>query len=29
MAVRPGSIRSSVGSTKDLNPESLSRVNFN
>src|SRR5215469_15612750 len=28
-AVRPGSMKSSVGSTKDLNPESLSRVNFN
>ncbi len=29
MAVRPGSIWSSVGSTNDLNPESLSLVNFN
>src|SRR5580704_18426036 len=28
-AVRPGSMWSSVGSTKDLKPESLSRVNFN
>ena len=28
-AVRPGSMKSSVGSTKDLKPESLSRVNFN
>src|SRR5437762_1943920 len=28
IAVSPGSIRSSVGSTKDLNPESLRRVNF-
>ncbi len=28
-AVRPGSMKSSVGSTKDLNPESLRRVNFN
>src|ERR1700761_2569820 len=28
-AVRPGSTKSSVGSTNDLNPESLSRVNFN
>src|SRR5437868_8964913 len=27
-AVRPGSTNSSVGSTKDLKPESLSRVNF-
>src|SRR5690348_5448798 len=27
-AVRPGSMKSSVGSTKDLKPESLSRVNF-
>src|SRR6476646_5133808 len=27
-AVRPGSMKSSVGSTNDLNPESLSRVNF-
>jgi len=27
-AVRPGSTWSSVGSTKDLKPESLSRVNF-
>ncbi len=27
-AVRPGSMNSSVGSTKDLKPESLSRVNF-
>jgi len=26
--VRPGSMNRSVGSTKDLNPESLSRVNF-
>ena len=26
--VRPGSIKRSVGSTKDLNPESLNRVNF-
>ena len=29
IAVSPGSRWSSVGSTKDLNPESLSRVNFN
>src|SRR5207253_6867026 len=29
IAVSPGSTRNSVGSTKDLNPESLSRVNFN
>src|SRR5665213_458515 len=28
-AVRPGSTKSSVGSTKDLKPESLRRVNFN
>src|ERR1041384_5926845 len=28
-AVRPGSTNSSVGSTKDLKPESLRRVNFN
>jgi len=28
-AVSPGSTKSSVGSTKDLKPESLSRVNFN
>src|SRR5689334_3460882 len=28
-AVRPGSTKSSVGSTNDLNPESVSRVNFN
>src|ERR1700744_5099149 len=28
-AVRPGSIKSSVGSTKDLKPEILSRLNFN
>src|SRR5271154_3119282 len=28
-AVRPGSTYSSVGSTKDLNPDSLSLVNFN
>src|ERR1700742_4791632 len=28
-AVRPGSICSSVGSTKDLKPWSLRRVNFN
>jgi hypothetical protein len=27
-AVRPDSMKSSVGSTKDLKPESLSRVNF-
>src|ERR1700679_2778887 len=27
-AVMPGSMKSSVGSTKDLKPESLSRVNF-
>src|SRR5690349_23244198 len=27
-AVNPGSTKSSVGSTNDLNPESLSRVNF-
>src|SRR5262245_27089711 len=26
--VKPGSIRSSVGSTKDLKPDSRSRVNF-
>src|SRR5436190_7964676 len=28
-AVKPGSTKSSVGSTKDLKPESLRRVNFN
>jgi hypothetical protein len=28
-AVSPGSMRSSVGSTKDLKPEILSLVNFN
>src|ERR1700690_3716454 len=28
-AVKPGSTKSSVGSTNDLKPESLSRVNFN
>src|SRR5882757_3374074 len=28
-AVRPGSTNNSVGSTKDLKPESLRRVNFN
>src|SRR5271170_5014977 len=28
-AVSPGSTKSSVGSTKDLKPESRSRVNFN
>src|SRR5271170_6256727 len=28
-AVSPGSTKSSVGSTKDLKPESLRRVNFN
>src|SRR5687768_11800224 len=28
MPVRPGSIRSSVGSTNDLKPDSLSRLNF-
>src|SRR5450631_4382675 len=27
-AVRPGSMNNSVGSTKDLKPESLKRVNF-
>src|ERR1700743_2635973 len=28
-AVRPGSMKSSVGSTKDLKPDILSRLNFN
>ena len=28
MAVSPGSMKSSVGSTNDLKPENLSRVNF-
>src|ERR1700760_4942921 len=28
-AERPGSMKSSVGSTKDLKPESRKRVNFN